>query len=1159
MNGFKPDTILVKIQAISTFIFFLAFANSYGSERFLTHSYTEIDGLPSSMVFNLEQDSKGVMWFLTRAGLASYDSDTWKIYDEIPNHYPSELVDFCLDEDDNPWVVSKLLHIHHFTSDGWKTIRYHDENNGLYRIVGMEFVYEGGRPFLVLAVDDLGLLVYDVDAKTWITLNLNDELPGNSIYSIDSENFEIQCVTDKGLFFVSTSGKIIESPFQKMLPPPPYFGLFHEKVRQDSVNYWLSGTDWIGFWHDNHFEYVVPKTKIAEYHDEKTIHLLPDGEGGVFFGNPMQLFHYSAYGISRLLDRDEGIVSDGCTDLLLDREMNYWISGIRGVSKIPSMQFLNYFDEDGLLGDEVTAIHEVSLNRFILGHNNGYSIFEDSVLSVHSFNFDEQTLFGDYSRVMDIEQDSQNNLWFAASQAGIFRKRSNGQLQQFVIPEKNASAWCLLPDYPERGEILVGTSVGIYLFRNQQFVKMAEISPFGVRNIFKSKDGTVYIASSPGDVLVVRNGKLVSNYKIPNREMLFYSFVELTDGTLLYGGLDGVFYRQNGEFQPYKIKGQVFSHTVYFMVEDHLKQLWLGTDQGIYKWDDKRLRHYTTQDGLSGLEVNRAAGVLDSNGKLWIGTSSGVSCYQSVYDNKETKATIPSVKITKVVVNGNPQLLNHPLTLNQSDNLAIEYRCISFIDESRKQFAYQLGIEHEIAEFRITSQTEVFFSNLKPGNYTFRVRAMDALERWSEVKEIQDIRIRKSFWMRWWFILLLVLFGAGLLLLIFHLITSKRYSQQLKREVELKTEQLQKSEEHFRSLVQDAVFGIFKVTDNGKFLQTNPALLEILDYNSEEELSSKNFFNDICKKLTAANLHDSATHSSNDIIEGLEATWFTKSGKSIKVRLSGRFVKNGNGGESGFELIVEDVTRQKIAEKRFLEAKKLESLGVLAGGIAHDFNNLLSVIIGNVDIASSSINHDHPASKPLKRIAKSVNKASDLTKKLLSYSGGAKSTEKNQMNLSKYIEEITDLIMILVPSHIKFTKKLQPELPSINGETSQMEQIILNLITNGVDAIGDQQGEISIITELTTLTDESKADFAGGVDATSGEYVMLQITDTGTGMDSDALSRIFEPFYTTKFVGRGLGLSAVLGIIRSYDGLIKVESRENQGTTFTVLFPVAST
>ena len=243
--------------------------------------------------------------------------------------------------------------------------------------------------------------------------------------------------------------------------------------------------------------------------------------------------------------------------------------------------------------------------------------------------------------------------------------------------------------------------------------------------------------------------------------------------------------------------------------------------------------------------------------------------------------------------------------------------------------------------------------------------------------------------------------------------------------------------------------------------------------------------------------------------------------------------------------------------------QKLESIGVLAGGIAHDFNNLLHVVLGNADIALNNLPAGSPARTALEEVVRATVRAADLTRQLLAYSGEGAFVIR-RLDLSSEVRDMATLLRTAISKQATLAWELASVLPAVSADPTQIRQVVMNLITNASDALGETGGTITLRTGITRLQDLEGQHFGGPLqgedlnDRDDEPYVYVEIRDTGSGMRPDTLSRIFDPFFSTKFEGRGLGLAAVMGIVRSHQGLIRIQTEPGKGTAFRVLFPAVS-
>ena len=261
--------------------------------------------------------------------------------------------------------------------------------------------------------------------------------------------------------------------------------------------------------------------------------------------------------------------------------------------------------------------------------------------------------------------------------------------------------------------------------------------------------------------------------------------------------------------------------------------------------------------------------------------------------------------------------------------------------------------------------------------------------------------------------------------------------------------------------------------------------------------------------------------------------------------------------------IFQDITGRKTAEGerqkleyKVQQAQKLESLGVLAGGIAHDFNNLLMGVLGNAELTRDELPPGSPALETLAEIEKAAQRAADLCRQMLAYSGKGQFVVES-VALNDMVQAMTNLLEISIAGNAVLRINLAPDLPVVRGDPSQLRQVIVNLVTNASEAVGEGSGIINLTTGVMDCSREYLASTFLDEDLRAGTYVYIEITDTGRGMDPATCERIFDPFYTTKFTGRGLGLAAVLGIVRGHHGAINVYSEPDTGTTMKVLLPAA--
>jgi len=368
-------------------------------------------------------------------------------------------------------------------------------------------------------------------------------------------------------------------------------------------------------------------------------------------------------------------------------------------------------------------------------------------------------------------------------------------------------------------------------------------------------------------------------------------------------------------------------------------------------------------------------------------------------------------------------------------------------------------------------------------------------------------------------------------------------------------EALRDSEHKFRTLFNTIQDAVFLTSIDGTIIECNEKLSgygrdELLGRSSDEFLlwTDPRDRQRLIEAVTA-----------KGFVNDFEAALGRKDGSTFPGSVSSNVLMLGD--QKHFLSVVRDITERKNAEaeragieQQMLHAQKLESLGVLAGGIAHDFNNILTAIVGNAELAVMRLNPESPAIENLKRIENASARAADLAKQMLAYSGKGKFVIES-IDLNRLIREMGHMLEVSISKRAALRYELTSPLPAVEVDATQIRQIIMNLVINASEAMGDKDGVISISTGCVECSESYLREVWLADRIPGGSYVYFEISDTGCGMNKETLAKIFDPFFTTKFTGRGLGMAAVLGIIRGHKGAIKVYSEESKGSSFKILLP----
>jgi two-component system, cell cycle sensor histidine kinase and response regulator CckA len=378
-------------------------------------------------------------------------------------------------------------------------------------------------------------------------------------------------------------------------------------------------------------------------------------------------------------------------------------------------------------------------------------------------------------------------------------------------------------------------------------------------------------------------------------------------------------------------------------------------------------------------------------------------------------------------------------------------------------------------------------------------------------------------------------------------------ARQIASAVEIKRNEqaLRRSEARYRSLVQSSVYGIYRSSLEGRFLDVNPALITMLGYGSAEEVL---LLDPEQQVFAQAQEHTRLIEEFKRCgrLDGFEVKWKRKDGSIIMVRISGRAVSSADEPADVLEAIAEDVTDRRALEDQFRQAQKMEAVGRLAGGVAHDFNNLLMVISGYAEVLLAKLDSEHPLHEKAQAIQLASDRATTLTRQLLAFSR-KQMLELKVVDVNSIVADMERLLRPLIGENVTLVAKLAPEAGFTRADVGQLEQVLMNLVVNAKDAMPGG-GKLTIKTQNTVVDENHRR---GQTFIHPGHYVMLSVSDTGMGMDKETQSRIFEPFFTTKEKGKGtgLGLSTVYGIVKQSGGYVMVQSEEGRGTTFQIYLP----
>jgi two-component system cell cycle sensor histidine kinase/response regulator CckA len=362
---------------------------------------------------------------------------------------------------------------------------------------------------------------------------------------------------------------------------------------------------------------------------------------------------------------------------------------------------------------------------------------------------------------------------------------------------------------------------------------------------------------------------------------------------------------------------------------------------------------------------------------------------------------------------------------------------------------------------------------------------------------------------------------------------------------------LRQSEATFRAMVE-GTHGVYRATPEGTILMANEPLIQMLGYESEQELLTANLVTDIFETGEYSIMRFEQPGRQKQFVRS-ESRWKRKDGKTINVEISGRPVRDDQGNLLYFEVIVEDISHIRGVEQRLRHVQKMEAIGRLAGGIAHDFNNVLGVVAAYADMLSEKIQENSELSSLVESIRQALERRAGLTRHLLAFSR-QQVLQPHVIALNEHLESLRSMLARVIGEDIHLTILCADPSLRVNADPAQLEQVLMNLVVNARDAM-PKGGRLTIEIEEIEIDEEY---CRHNPEARPGSFAMIAVSDSGSGMSPEVLSRAFEPFFTTKEQGKGtgLGLATLYGIIKQSGGHVTVYSEVGQGTTFKVYLPI---
>jgi|GEM_PF-1557659 len=1125
--------------------------SAYTLRPYTIHAYTTDDGLPSSWAFGVTQGADGRIWVTTRNDVAAYDGHSWQCWSTGADLPRRRLHSIHCDGAGAIWVVQRRYQRPLSRWDGERWIHLEGPAEQRPESCSVTCLAVDGpgtdRQVVAAGTAETGLWLLGPE-RNWRQVGPAHGLPGLHVRAVEATAAGFLVATEGGLARVSTDGSVDLS--LNLLIPEEARDLSalsfepagggenggHERT-------WVLSRHQLGWIEADTYHEVCDGFTIDASRAYSPL-LLPLPSGAVIFGNQLTLLYCDHLrGVLEPIGRSHGLINEGATGICLDREGNIWIAGLRGVNKLVPAPFASLRAFDGMLEDEVTAVCEPWPGTILLGHSGGLTFLDDSGMSTLPF-MPAPDVPESRRRILDLAPDGTGNCWIADNALGLVRLSRDRKVIRFG-PEQGMRRYVTSVLVQPSGEVIASAADGLYMGRGGRFERMSwpDGDPPRVRRLFSGPGGTLYLATFEEGVWVADGDRVTRIPGIDNDDdRRVVALLMDEDGSGWVGTWGGLRRLKDGRIGPPEPPLDQVSKPVFFIIRDHRDRLWFGTNDGVMRWDGVSLDAYGVRDGLAGRETNRAAGFVDSRGRIWMGTETGLSLFLG--DQVSMRAPPPLTAIHRLTAGDEPVGPGEDAEVaHQRNTLVFEFGAISLSDELAVRYQYFLeGFEEEWLGSVPAATRRARYTNLPPGRYRLHLRAVGAPGVWSEEVVSPWITILKPFWLRWWFFLLVAAAIAQVAYWGVAAVSRKHYARRLSAEVAARTAELEESRSHYRLLFHGAaVPKMILDVEDGVVLDANLAADDLCGFPpgtgpgqrpAEGGPAWLADMLDLCRnsgvgeeELQVAGRQPVAGGDPRDV-----EAW------------GARLVL---GGRQCVLVTAMDITSRRRLEVEQLRASKLDSLGVLAGGIAHDFNNMLTTIMGNLSLAQEEVSPSSELGRLVASATTASRNASRLTSQLLTFARGGAPVRRTA-DIGKLIRESTTLVMSGSSCTCEFD--VDPDLWPAEVDAGQLGQLVGNLVINACQAM-PEGGQITIRAHNVAPGEGSATVPAGG------PRVRITVADEGHGIPPQILAKVFDPYFSTKEKGSGLGLATAYAIARGHNGTLTVQSSPGKGALFTLIIP----
>lgn len=1176
------------------------------AQKYLIHTYTEDEGLPSSNVNSISQDSSGFIWVATRSGLCTYDSHKWKTYLSNNGIPFDNAIKVKVDEKGQVWLLQQLTNIDNnleglnllkYENNRWKSFPIKMPYGAFINDNAMSFslsTNSNNKTIAAFSIYNHGVYLF-IDNK-WSFYNAhNTSLSSNKIISTYIYNNDIYITADSSVYkYVPNSNK----PFQKVFNNISYLknkivlNLCIENVN-NSEKIWFYTNQGIGYYYQNKFNVVVDNLNLHIDSRMMPYSIIPNYFNSLVFSNSLEIKIYNKNtkeleSFSRL----NGLIDNGANEMFIDREKILWISSARGISKVSSIRFQNYYQINGMLDDEVASIIEQTPGKFVLGHNFGISFFDGKTFKKQSFNKDQY-----FERVNVMAKDKDNNIWFACFKNGLGKIDKSGKTIFYSAAKLGISGGVLSVAVDSIGRVLFTSNNQLFQFVNGKSkeipIEGVKNKPTYLRNIFVLKNNRIVLTTKREGIYIIEDNKvtnllLKSNVNACN----VYSVLENENGSLFIGTEDGLYRYEKGRYERAYLNNYSIEKRVFFLTFNKKSHtLWIGTDAGVISFNEKELWSYGVKEGLAGLETNRGAAIINSEGNLMIGTNRGLSIYRDEYDIN--RSVLPITQLLNYEISGKTYSPESDVQVSSNNNnIIFNFNIVSFYDENRNSIKYRL--EGRDGDWIETSNLDDYFikyTNLEPGTYRFIFKAKNALGKWSNEICSGTIKIEGPFYKSIWTLLL----GLPILILLIgfyiKISTNRRYRLRLESEVKERTYQLETSEKRYKQMFEDNNAIMLLINpENGKIEDANPSALKFYAIAKDEMLNKSIFDFARDSEVSPTDVLNSLTNDNEfEISQYLEAT---DSLRHLKIHLS----RIDNEDKTTVFCIIDDVTVQKNASDQLVKFNEELEERVLIRTI--DLEEALKTLNEEIENRTQAENELIAAKKELEKSLNREKELSRLKSRFISMvsheyrtpltvifssaelikefakiskpeacSDYAKRIQDSVKTLTALLEGVMaigeDTVINVFKETFNINNFFKYVADTFSANIKNSHELVVNYLETDITVFQDKNllwGTINqVLSNAAKFSDKgSKIQINYIAD---DKYLKISISDEGKGIPSEELDLIFEPFYKAAdnigiVSGTGLGLAIAKKNIDVLSGKIYAKSELGNGSTFYIEVPI---